>query len=183
MAERLSKLGISQEAIDASIKHSDPFEDDIPSFVKEISKRIRKEQPELYGYIQLATQHSGVTDLLAYGLGVSLTYDVLPESHTQKPLTTNEISAMHHTLVEHATREEQDGKQKAVIHLSWFIEKLQEDSSIFIHWLQDSVEQIENMEGKKSFLLGAIHVSMPFFMRKEAKEMEQILFKEDEGKK
>lgn len=179
MKERLSKLAVTQKAIDISIKHSDSFKDDIPSFVKEISIRIKREQPELYGYIQLSAQHSGATDLLAYGLGVSLTYDILPKSHTQKPLTTGEISTMHHTLVEHAILgRKKEGKQKAVIELSWFIDKLREDSPIFVDWLQDSLEQIESMEGKKSFTLGTIHVSMPFFMREEGKEMEQILFQE-----
>lgn len=183
MTERLSKLGITQETISVSIEHSDSFEHDLPSYVDSISRKIAREQPELYGYIQLATRHSGVTDLLAYGLGTSLTYDILPKSHTQKPLTTSEISAMHKTFVEYVTREEQEGKQKTVIELSWFIDKLREDSPIFVDWLQDCLKQIESMEGKKSFILGAIHVSMPFFMRKEGKEMEQILFKEDEGKK
>ena len=183
MAERLSKLGVTQEAIKACDEYSNPFEDDIPSFIKGISRRIWREQPELYGYIKLSAQHySGIVDLLAYGLGVSLTYDILPRSHTQRPLTTSEISAMHHTLVEHASREEQEDKQKAVIELSWFIDKLEEDSSIFIDWLQDSLEQIESMEGKKSFILGAIHVAMPFYMREEAKEMEHVLFKDDEVK-
>ena len=183
MTERLSKLGVTQETIKESIEHSDAFENDIPSFIRDVSRRISGEQPELYGYIQLSARHSGVTDLLAYGLGVSLTYDILPTSHTQKPLTTSEISAMHHTFVEYATREEHDGKQKAVIELSWFIDKLREDSPILIDWLTESIDTIEDMGEKKSFTLGVIHVSMPFFMREEAKEMERVLFKEDEGKK
>lgn len=183
MPERLGKLRVSEEAIAASIKHSDSFENDIPSFVKGISGRIRREQPELYGYMQLVTPDSGVSDLLAYGLGISLTYEILPKFHTERPVTTNEISVMHQSFIEHVAHEEQDGKQKVVVELAWFIEKLWEDSPIFVNWLVDRIEQIESIEEKNSFLVGVMHTVIPFFMREEAREMEHVLFKEDEGKK
>lgn len=38
MTERLSKLGVTQEAIRVSIEHSDPFEHDILSYVRYIQK-------------------------------------------------------------------------------------------------------------------------------------------------
>lgn len=139
---------------------------------------MRTEQPELFAYIQLAAGYA--TDLSAYGSGALLTYSILPKSHTQKPLTKGEIGAMKHTLAEHVVHKEQDGKQKAVIELSWFRDKIEKDSPIFIGWLQDSLKQIGSTNGKKgklSFALGAIHVLMPFYMREEAREMEQTLFK------
>lgn len=180
MQERLGKLGVSKKAINVSIRHSDPFENDIPFFIRGVSRKISKEQPELYKYLRVWAQNSG-GDLLAYSLGTSLTYDLLPESHTKEPLTIEEISTMHQNLVEHATYEE-DEQKKPVIDLSWFIDKLEADSPIFKNWLVESIRTIEGMEGKKSFLMGVTHVAMPFYMREEAKEMEQTLFR-DEGER
>ena len=184
MPEKLSKLGVSQESIDATAKHSDPFEDDALSFIKGVLGRIRREQPQLYVYTKLAAKNSGVTDLLAYGLGISLVYDLLPKSHTQNLLTTDQIGAMNSTLIEHLTTEEEDGKQTTAINeLAWFISKLEEDSPAFTGWLTASVQAIESMESKKSFILGVIHTSMPFYMREEAREMEQALFRNDKGER
>ncbi len=174
MSERLGKLEVTQEAIQASVRYSAQFKE-IPSFTRSVLERMRREQPELYGYIKIAAKASGRTDVLAYALGASLSYEILPKSHTQKPLTTDEIYAMHHTFIEFAETEVEDEQQKDIIELSWFIDKLEEDSPIFAEWLAESVTIIEDIEGKKNFIMGAIHVVLPFYRRGEAKELEQSL--------
>lgn len=183
MTERISKMGISQDAIDSVDRRSAAFERTIPSYVRIVYGRIKEEQKELFDYIkqehkQLSSlQSSGSGYIMAYALGVSLTYDMLPDSHTQKPLTSGEIDAMNQSLLEHTVFEEQNGERKTVLDLTWFIEKLKNDSPSFLVWLNEAMTQLNDDGKKRVFIKGALQVAMPFYMREEAREMEETLFR------
>ena len=181
MTERLSKLGVTRKAIDAFIAAPNLFETDPVSFVKQVVGKIREEQPALYTLVDEMLQHGGLKDPHAYALGVTLTYKVLPQILTLVPLTVDEIGAMLATLAEHTVARIKDGKQEAGIDLSWFGSKLQEDSPDFMDLLESVLEKDEDSQG--SFLLGTIQVAMPFFMREEAREMDQEFFGGDEENK
>lgn len=179
MTERQSKLGVTQEAIQASIEYSDRFQDKPDSFVVEVLPRIKEEQPQLFAFIGETLKTGELKAPLAYALGVALAYKILPTDHTKKSLTGDHIHSMVASFVEHVKEEERDGKRQTVVELSWFIDKLKEDSSNFVDWLRDSMDSIGEKDMKGSFLLGAIHVAMPFFMRAEAQEMDKVFFGEN----
>lgn len=183
MTERASKMGISQEAIDGVDRRSAAFERTIPSYIRVVYGRIKTEQKELFDYIkQEHKQHSLLQSfrteyIMTYALGASLTYDMLPDFHTQKPLTSGEIDAMHQSLLEHTIFEESNGEKSPECDLSWFVKKLEKDSPSFLAWLSEASEQIDDDGKKRIFIKGSLQVAMPFYMREEAKEMEQALFR------
>lgn len=180
MSERLSKLGITQKAIEASMKNYDSFGDDAPSLIRGVLGRMYREQQELYEYITSRAEKkiSVPADLFGYGLGAALTYEMLPKSHTQNPLSTDEINAMHQTFVEYAETEVKDGQEETTIE--WFLDRLKKDSPDFAGWLWESMNNIGYEDGKGNFLMGVIHVAVPFYMREEAKELDKKLFSGNE---
>lgn len=178
MQEKLGKLGISQEVIEDLDRRSHVFKKYPIPFIGGVFKRIKEEQRELYEYIQLsALDLDKEEDLLAYNLGVALTYNMLPKFHIQIPLTADNIIVVMQTFKESIVFKEQDGEREPIIDLLWFMGKLREDSPAFMVWLGNNSAEIENMIGKEGFLKGAIHASLPFFMREEAKEMERKLYR------
>lgn len=177
MAER-PILGITEEMVGLTQDRVEPLSEDLVSYVRGVSMRMSRQQPELHGYLKIAGMESGVSDALAFALGSSLTYEMIPQTQIDVPLSTTQVQVIHRTLLEHSGTEDEDGKQKAVLELSWFIDKLRSDSPSYVGWLGEMVYGIDDESAKKDFILGAVLASMPFYMRAEAQEMERTLFQD-----
>ena len=165
-----SKLGITQEHIDKAHNHADPFTDDAESmlpYVRGTMMRFHREQPQLYDYIR--DQRAGIIiyDNLTFGMAAALTYDMMPENHRQQTLSEEEIEVAHQSVQEY-----REGEENPTIDLTWYINKLRLDAPEFSDWLSDIVTGLDEQESKSDFIFGVALVSLPFYMRAEAKALE-----------
>lgn len=180
MVEKLgSKLGISLEAINSTDRNYELLIDDMPLFIKLVFDKMEIEQLELHRRLLRSSMEKPTEiGMLAFSLGAAQAYDMLPEFHTQTPLTRGEINAMGNILNSHIVKkEDKKGDQRAVIDSSWFIGKLRDDSPYFAEWLVKTLKDIENEDAKENFLLGVAQTTIPFFMREEARQLEQALYR------
>ncbi|MBI2036424.1 hypothetical protein HYT17_02250 [Candidatus Microgenomates bacterium] len=172
MQERGSKLGITQEVVDGTLKKVEPHANTMDIYVRSVIFRMSQEQPLLAAFLQKIEIDGNVSNVLVYNLGATLTYDMLTQSFTgekrKRQITPELLGVVIQNFKDHFV--------KTGFNMTWFNDKLQEDSPAFKKLLDDFVFGLEDNNAKSDFTLGAYLVAMPFYMMAEAEELEQSIF-------
>ncbi len=158
-------LGIPQELVEKTEEEADTVED-LEGYVKDQLDLIDREQQELYGFIQVAGKGLGIKDIFSYSLGAALSYRMIPEEERNVDLTTSQLATVRNSLRESITT---TGKERGTINVSWFVEKMQNDSPSYSGWLEEMVTGLGDPQSTNDFILGSFIVVMPFYQRAEAR--------------
>lgn len=170
MNERLI-LGIPEELVEKTEEEAGTAKD-LEGYIKDQLDLIDKEQPELYGFMQVAGKGLGIKDIFSYSVGAALSYRMIPDQERSVQLTTPQL-----TTVQNSLRESIDvaGSKRGTINVSWFVEKVQIDSPAYSGWLEEMVTGLEDPKSVNDFILGSFIVVMPFYQRAEARQLEEKL--------
>lgn len=172
MKER-NRLGISIELIEDSDAHAAVFKDDFISYMRGILKRMYSEQPNLFMYSLCANAEGGIHNDYLFSSGLTLSYDKIPRVHREEKLGIEHIEAMHRSLSEHSVENVINGRKIKEINLDWYYDKLQQDSPEYMKWLQDIMMFLNDDNDRSDFWMGATLGTLPFYMRAEARQLEE----------
>jgi hypothetical protein len=94
---------------------------------------------------------------------------MLPQHERELPLTEDEVAASHRSILEQ--RETAD--PESPLDLRWYFKALQKDSPDFYDWVAQQTQSFTDSDVQVSFLVGVTRVSLPFYMRAEAKKLRE----------
>lgn len=162
-------LGISQERV-INANHEANLEGDLNEYIDFQLDIIDSEQPELYAFLAFAEDRLRIRDQFSYSMGVVLSYRMIPDQHRNVVLSTDQLQVVLSTIRESIQSE--DG-ERGTLGISWFTEKMSKDSQPYAEWLDRVKTDMGDEQAVNDFVLGSFLVVAPFYMRAEAKRLEE----------
>lgn len=167
-------LGISEDTVVEVLDDPRWDEDSADAFAQEVMSEIENDQPALFRFIQLTLQYNRSGDPDWVSISTTMSYKMLPEEMRRDKLEQKHIDVVRRSMFE-SQNPNTPGAKSATVNVSWALGKLQKDSPAYVEWLNDSLTSMDTKEAQSDFVLGAIVVVLPFYMREEARRMEKRL--------
>ncbi len=165
-------IGITEELVDGTLDDNRWDEETADSFAAETLDQMGVEQPDLQLYVKKAIDTS-LRSPDSTLISAVMTYRMLPEQIRGDRLNADQINTAHRSFFE-SQNSTPSKSGNPTINVSWAFEKLMKDSPAYVTWL-DAAAGTFSPDEQPDFVRGALTILVPFYMRGEARRMEQKL--------
>lgn len=163
-------IGITDDLVTEALDDKGWDEETADSFTAEILDQMRAEQPNLHSYVKRAMALS-LKSPDSTLISAVMTYKMLPEELRRDRLEAEQIDIAHRSVFESQNINPSESGNPTV-NVSWAFKKFTQDSPAYVTWLGAATETFSPDE-QPDFIRGAIIILLPFYMREEARRMEQ----------
>lgn len=178
MDKRESLLGLDFETVANFIDRPDDSYFSV-GYLQEILRHLKVNQPELIRTLgsQIFPEVEKSTHFLA---GALSTYDLIVSADEEfwgnKKIDKSVIHVVRENVVDSIVFSVKDDEALDGFNLDLFYQKLSKDSPDFVEWVEYQASRINGTRQINDFLSGVILIAMPFFMIREAEELERRFF-------
>lgn len=162
-------LGITSQSIDTSLRRVAAVTDEqYGDWLNGEMERLEQEQPELSRFLIHASLDV-VRSPFVYMTAIMSAYHMIPDSTRSKRVTTEETQVAHQSLKESSDV----GVGKTTLNLRWYADKIEGDSPDFVRWISAELGNFPDRYDQQDFFRGAMFTVLPFYMREEARRLEE----------